>query len=517
MSGALASKGKFADVALGGDFKTRAVRGGLATAAAQACKLGLDLGSTVLLARLLLPRDYGLVGMATAVVGFMALFKDMGLSMATVQRQELTHVQANSSFWFNVATSSLLCLLAGALAPAVAWFYNEPRLVPICCWLGFGFVLSGLTIQHQAVLRRQMLFRQLAASDILAAAAGAGAGIAAAALHAGYWALVVKSLAAAAANMAAVWHFSSWRPSAPGWHRSAKPLVIFGGYLTASNIGTYFARNLDHLLIGRVWGAVQLGYYSRAYSMLVFPLAQITAPIAAVGIPTLSRLQNDPGRFRTYYLKALSFISFISLPLVGFIFVTSRDIVNLVLGPNWGPVLPIFRCMATAMLLQPVVSSTGWLYVATGQTRRYLQWSLIGYAALILSFVLGLPYGPRGVALSYCIACWAIFLPAFWYATAGTPIKVTDVLASVWKPVLAVLPAGLLAALVPDIGSSLGRSALRLVLCGAAFLAAYAAITAAMGELQAHFRSIAPHCAWAPFRRAKATPQGDAIANRSIG
>ncbi len=140
------------------DLKGRSVRGGAVTMAAQGIKFFLQIGSTVVLARLLTPEDFGLIAMVTAVTGFVMMFKDMGLSMATVQRAEIDHAQISTLFWINVVLSLAFMLLTATLAPAIAWFYSEPRLTWITLALAGAFIFSGFTVQHQALLRRQMNF-----------------------------------------------------------------------------------------------------------------------------------------------------------------------------------------------------------------------------------------------------------------------------------------------------------------------------------------------------------------------
>ena len=209
------------------DLKGRSVRGGLASMATQVAKLGLQVGSTMLLARILTPEDYGIFGMAVVVTGFLAMFNDLGLSMATVQRREITHGQVSALFWLNAGLGAAIALLAVLLAPAVAWFFDEPRLTPVIQLLAVSFFVGGLGVQHQALLRRQMRFGRLALLDATSLAAGIVAGVACAWRGYGYWSLVAMQVTLVATTVVGSWALCRWVPGRPG--DGPLELTISGG------------------------------------------------------------------------------------------------------------------------------------------------------------------------------------------------------------------------------------------------------------------------------------------------
>ena len=269
----------------------------------------------MVLARILTPRDFGLIAMVAAVTRFILVFKDLGLSMATVQKAEINHGQISTLFWINIAISSALMLLTMALAPGVAWFYKEPRLAWVTLALASAFIFGGLTVQHQALLRRQMRFVTLATIDISSMAAGVATGVICGLAGLGYWSLVLMQLVTPITMAAGVWIASGWRPGPPVRRSGVREMLAFGGYLTGFSVVNYFARNLDKILLGRFWGSQSVGIYTKAYFLLLLPLSQVTAPITAVVVPALSRLQNEPKRYRNYYLKAIKLIAYITAPL----------------------------------------------------------------------------------------------------------------------------------------------------------------------------------------------------------
>lgn len=437
------------------DLRNRSVRGGVVTMAAQVFKFGLNLGSNLVLARLLTPQDYGLIGMVTAVTGFVSLFKDLGLSMATVQKEEINHEQVSTLFWVNVALSVFTAVVTVAIAPAIALFYHEPRLIWITLALSVGFIISGLGTQHSALLNRQMQYKVLMLRDVLSMLIGILAAIIAAWYGAGYWALVIMPLITAFVNTAGVWTACGWRPDLPRRRSGVRSMLAFGGHLTGFSTVNYFARNLDNVLIGRYWGAQQLGLYAKAYQLLLLPLNQINAPISAVAVPTLSRLQSDPQQFRHYYLKALSIVAFITMPTITFMIVASEEIIKSLLGSQWRGAVLIFRLLSISALFQPICNTTGWLYISTGRGDRMFKWGLFSSSLIVTSFFVGLPYGASGVALSYAIVMLLQTGPCIYYATLGTSITVLNVLQAVSHALISSTIAG---ALVYSIKIAIGSS-----------------------------------------------------------
>ncbi|MBE9216250.1 lipopolysaccharide biosynthesis protein [Plectonema cf. radiosum LEGE 06105] len=421
------------------DLKGRSVRGGVITMTAQALKFILTLGSNVILARLLTPQDYGLVGMVTAVIGFVSIFKDLGLSMATIQKEEINHEQVSTLFWVNVALSIAIALLTIALAPGIAWFYKEPRLIWITIALASGFILSGLGVQHSALLNRQMQYRALMVNDIISMLSGVFAAIVSVFYGIGYWALIILPIVISFVSTVGYWIICSWRPGLPRRVFGVGSMLAFGGNLTGFTIINYFARNLDNILIGRYWGSQELGLYAKAYQLMVLPLSQINAPIANVVIPTLSRLQEEPEKFRQYYLKALSFIVFITIPSSLFMMVMAQEIIIFILGPQWYEAAVIFQALSLSAIIQPIYNTSGWLYMATGKTSLMLKFGGTISILLVCSFLIGLPYKAQGVAFCYAIALIFLSIPAMYYAIQRTSITLMDLLNVIKKPLIASL------------------------------------------------------------------------------
>ena len=457
------------------DLKGRSVRGGAVTMAAQGVRFVLGMGSTVVLARLLTPQDFGLIAMVTAVTGFVMMFKDMGLSMATVQRAEINHNQISTLFWINVVLSIGVMVVTAALAPVIAWFYGEPRLTWITLALAGAFIFGGLTVQHQALLRRNMRFGSLAFIQIISMVAGIATAIVSAFYGAGYWSLVLMQLATAIAGAIAVWVVCGWRPGLPVRRPGVRSLLAFGGYLTASNVLNYLVRNLDNILLGAVWGATSVGLYSKAYGLLMLPIRQVNGPLTAVAIPALSSLQNNPDEYRRYYVKAIAILAFLSMPLIVFVLCSAKDVVLLILGQQWVNSIPIFMALAPAALLGSLNVVTGWVFVPLGRTNRQLRCCLFGSIVTITAFFVGLRWGALGVAVAFSIALLIARLPQIIYAYHGTPLRLSNLGSVLWRPALACLIAAAVVINI-DVNVLVANLFLKLLVQGIIFISCYGCV-----------------------------------------
>jgi O-antigen/teichoic acid export membrane protein len=424
----------------GPGLATRAVRGGAAMLSAQIAVAALGLISTVVLARLLTPADFGLIAMAATALGFLSVMKDLGLSQATIQRKSISENQVAILFYVNLGFSLLLMAATVALAPLVANFYGAPELFGILVVLAATFVVAGLSAQHHALLQRSMRYNQLATIAVASAAVGIASGIGGALAGVGYWALVMMQIASLCSACLGYWLVSGWRPGLPRRDPEVRQLLVFGGDITGFSIVNYFARNADNVLIGWCWGAAPLGLYSRAYALFLAPIQQINGPLSSVLLPTLSRLNDDPGRYRRVFLRVLEKVLMITAPLAGLMIATTDWIVAVLLGPNWAPAAGILAWLAIAALTQPASHLAGALFISQGRTRELLRWGIIGSGLSTISFVVGLPFGPAGVAACYAVSGLLIRTPILFAMVGATgPVSAFDLYRAAAAPILSGL------------------------------------------------------------------------------
>lgn len=418
------------------DLKNRSIKGGGVVIGAQICKFFIKFLSTLVLARLITPQDFGLVAMVAVITNFVAMFKDMGLSMATVQQEEITQEQVSMLFWINLAVSAGVTALTIAIAPFVSLFFDSPRLRWITIVLASGFLVSGVSVQHQALLVRQMRYGALAVVDILSMLVGVTLGISAAYRGMSYWSLVIIQLSTVFVMSLGLWIACSWRPGLPVRSAGVRSMLHYGSNLTGFSVLNYFTRNLDNVLIGKYWGPHQLGLYDRAYQLMLLPISQFIAPLSSIAIPVLSRLQDNPERYRRYYFGALNLLAFIMCPLMVTMAVMSNEVVTLLLGPQWSGAGLIFKSLSIAAIIQPLGSSLGWVYQSLGKTDRMMRWAMITVPIYIISFIVGLSWGANGVAIAYTICSYMLLIPGVMYAYKGTLLELHNFIESIFCPVV---------------------------------------------------------------------------------
>jgi PST family polysaccharide transporter len=424
------------------DLKRKSVRGGAITIILQGSTVALQLTSTVILARLLSPKDYGIMAMVLAVTNFAGLFRDLGLSSAAIQKKNLTHAQQSNLFWLNVAMGLLLTILVAAASPLVVWFYGRPELLWVTVALSFSFLIGSFGSQHGAMLVRNMQFGRQGISSIAGALFSLGVSVVLAAKGWSYWSLVWGNLAGAVATTILLLVLSPFRP---GWIRvgtGIREMLKFGANVTGYDFVNYFHRNFDNVLVGKFVGAEALGLYSRAYALLMLPISNLRIPISAVGYPALSRLQEQPEAFRTYYCKTVSVLAMVSMPLTAFFFVSSDQIIHLLLGPAWNGVTPIFAILALVAFVQPVVTLWGIVVLSRGMAPRYLHVGVFNSVCCVIGFVAGLPWGAVGVASGYAIATYLGAIPSLAWAFHGTPVRLRDFFAGTARPLTASIIGG---------------------------------------------------------------------------
>lgn len=424
-------------------LKQRSVRGGAITIAAQGSKFVLQIGSMAILGRLLSPSDYGLIGMVTPMIGFVLLFKDLGLSTATIQREEINHQQVSTLFWINIGFSCLVTIIFAALAPVIVWFYQEPRLLDIVLVLSSIFLFGGIGIQHQALLKRKMLFGSIAKVEIISVLVGTLVAIAAAWFGLGYWALVIMPLTKVVVTGIGSWIVCSWRPGLPRKDSQVGSMLAFGGNLTGFNCINYFSRNLDNILIGQYWGAGQLGLYAKAYQLVLLPIQQINLPINSVALPLLSRLQTQPEKYAHYYYKFILTIVFLGMPIVAFTFAVTDKLILFVLGEQWIDAVPIFQYLVPAAFIGTFNFADGWVYQSLGRTDRQLRSGLVISTIDIIIFVLSIRWGAIGVAAAYGLSRPIVWLPRLVYCYHNTPLKIKTLAETLFKPTFASIAAAL--------------------------------------------------------------------------
>ncbi|MGD8751989.1 MAG: MOP flippase family protein [Anaerolineales bacterium] len=400
---------------------------------------GLGFVTTAILARLLTPDAYGILGMATVVTGFIAVFKDLGTSSALIQRKVLTDNLVSSIFWVNTLFGLLTSGFVVVIAPLVALFYREPQVIPILRVLSFSFIISGLSISQQALLTRQMAFYKLARIELVSSALAGLVGVAMAIAGMGVWSLVGQTLCQSIVITALLWIVFPWRPRLVLAWREVRLVASYSLNLSGFNIFNYFVRNADNILIGRYLGTAALGYYSIAYRLMLYPLQSFSGVLGRVLFPVFTQMQEDNIRFRKTYLRICTSISLIAFPMMlGIVFV-SEPFVYAIMGSRWMQVSTILIILAPLGVIQSIATTVGHIYKAKGRTDWMFIWGLLSGITVLFFFVIGLRWGVVGVAGAY--AAWSLIMvyPNFVIPFKLIELSFRDLVIALWPTLRASL------------------------------------------------------------------------------
>jgi O-antigen/teichoic acid export membrane protein len=426
-----------------GELKGKSVRGGAATVFGQGVSMALQIGTTLVLARLLSPTDYGLQSMVLTLTAFFSLFKDAGLSVATVQRETLTEEHISTLFWINLGLGAFLMVAVAAAAPFLAAFYKEPRLLWLTVASASIFLFNSLSVQHKALLDREMRFSTSVKIDMLSATIGSVIAVVMAAMGFGYWSLICQNISLPIMGTAATWIAKPWVPGRPRWTSELRSMVRFGGTVTLNTVVIYVAYNTEKILLGRFWGAAPLGIYTRAYQLATLPVQQLIGAVHSVAFSVLSRMQSEVKRLQRAYLKSLSMIVSLTMPVVLSTTLFPDEIVLIMLGRKWMGAAVVLRLLSPTVLVFALINPLSWFLQATGRVGRSLKIAILICPVVILGILAGLHRGPAGVAVGYSAAMLLLFVPVVAWAIHRTGMTGYDYWDAIRRPLFSGAIGGL--------------------------------------------------------------------------
>jgi len=427
-----------------------------------------QLGSVVILARLLAPEDFGLLAMIMSVVGVVDLIRDFGLTGAILQRREIEETDWRGLMWLSLAVGLGLTVLVAASAPLIAWLYNEPRLILITLVISPTLLINGLLAPVQARVQRELRFSTLASIEVMSMVSGVTLAIVTATLGWGVWSLVVQAGVAQVYRMVALWVASPPSFGRPHIPKGVFSIVMVGGDLLGVQLLNYASRNVDNILIGNRLGPEALGQYTRAYSLFLLPMQQLNATIGRVAIPVLSRLQDDHDRYRRYIHGGSRVIGYVTVPVYAVLAAVSQPLILTLLGDGWQDAATVFSILAVAGIAQSMGNMQGWLFLTLNRTKTQLVFFLVTRPIIVLGFFVGLWWnGVEGLALVYGLISLVLLVPGYHYAIRGTHVTARDIIEPMVRPVI-LTPLCYLAALAAVGWSAALPAPLQVILGGLA-------------------------------------------------
>ncbi len=417
----------------------QSVRSGALFVAARGLNAVIQIGSTLCLARLLSPHDYGLVAMVSAAVGFAPMLIDLGTADAAVQKSKITREEVSSLFWLNMIIGGGLAAALACCSPLISWFYREPEVKNIALVSSLTFLFTALSIQHYSLLRRAMRFQTIAVIDTAANLLSTLAAIGMAFSGCGYWALAAKPILQAFLGASGVWWSCGWLPGKPTINQGVKELVRFGMHVTGFTMTDYAGRSADRIALGYVYGASSLGFFQNAFLLYDNLLSVLVSPLHSVAVASLSKLRENLEELRRSWAAALSAVAFFAMPMFGVLAVTGQDVVVLLLGQKWNPAGPLLCIFALRGIAHVAERTLGWLHVAAGRSDRWMRWGIISTVIQLAALFCALPFGLVGVACAYALTTHCLFLPALVYAGRPLGIRAIDVVKAVGPQLVSAL------------------------------------------------------------------------------
>lgn len=424
------------------ELKQRAVKSVGWLGAGQFVKQGLSLVFTGLLARMVAPGAFGLIGMVAVFVSFFEMFQELGLSSAVIQQKDPTDEQLSTVFVITVGLGMLLAAATVGMGPLAAAFYDEPELVKIAPLLGLKFFISSFIHVPSALLRKELKFRRLVIIGVVANMLSGAIGVGLAFAGAGVYALVAKTLSFTFFDALLIWVVCGWRPTARPRLGSVRSMVSFGANLTGSSFLLYVIHNADYMLIGRFLGKTPLGYYTLAYRIMRLPLRRLTAQVAKVAFPTFSAVQDNKPRVRRGFLQMTRYIALIAFPAMTGLLLVAPEAIPVLLKPKWLPVVPLVQILSLTGALLSVTAGVSHIFRSQGRADWQFRYHVVATPVYVAAFAIGLQWGVVGVAVGYA-AAHAVLAPAMCYIGFRLiNLRIRDYLASMRGPFVAAAAMG---------------------------------------------------------------------------
>ena len=364
----------------------------------------------VILARLIAPEEFGIMGMVATFSGILTLFQLQGFATALIQKRNITETHKSSVFWLTVAVGIMLTSLMIVAAPWIGTFYQNDRLVPVARAMSVVFVLSSLTTVHIALLTKKMDFKTISIVDIVGTTIGGLVAIVLAFQGSGVQSLVWQWIITEITRVVILWIFSDWRPLLLFRFHSLYDILGFGANLQISSIFKYVNHNIDNILIGKFLGSSSLGYYDRAFQLMRLPANHTTTLIGRVFFPAFAKFQDDHEKIRIIFLHATKVIAFIAFPLAVGSIITAPEFITLLYGPQWTATVFPFQVLALVGAMQ-ALGFFGAIYLSQGRTDILLYIQIFAVFLIVPAIVIGVHWNIDGVAIAYAIAIVLCAIP----------------------------------------------------------------------------------------------------------
>jgi O-antigen/teichoic acid export membrane protein len=458
------------------ELGTRTVRSGGFALTGRAAQVVLQLGSFLVLARILTPDDFGVIGMVLPFAILTNSIANIGLQTTIIHRETITHDDASALFW---AAARINLLLAGGMAllgTLLASLFDEPRVTLVAVAWATIIYYASLGAVHEATLKRQLRFDIVLSLHFVWLAVGTAVGIVLALRGARHWSLVAQTAVLEVGRCTSVWIVCGWRPgrgrnAAPGTLRA---LRRYWRDLAVFRMLAWCGDHPDRIIVGHVGGAAVLGLYESARRWAWYPFIELFLSLSDVAVATLSRVREDTARYRAAVLNGITAFLALTMPATAFLFVEAGTVVEALLGARWIGAVPFVRLMCIAAFFGALSRITQWLYLSRGDTERQVRWAALTTACMAVAVLIGASGGALGVAWAFTAINVLLAVPALAFCVRDSAVSTTDTLLAASRPAaVAVAAAAILALVRPLLHGSVPL--LDLIASGMMFTSAYLA------------------------------------------
>lgn len=359
---------------------------------------------TIFLARLLEPSDFGLIAIATVIIGIAQVFMDIGLSSALIQRHRVLPIHYSSVFYFNIIIGLSLSAIIFISSFWIGDFYNNQLLIPVIQVMSVLFILNALSSVQGTKLRKDLKYPLLTKANLTSSITSGAVGISLAFYGAGIWSLVFQTLVMSIVYNIILWSTSEWRPSLTFSWKALKQLWGFGFRMFLSGLLEAIFSRLDYLIIGKLFSPATLGFFQRAKSLDLMIITYASSSLMSILFPVLSKIKNDLPRFQTVILKSLGVISFITFLLSGGLYVTADELITMLFGSKWETSIYYFKILALSGFAYPISALLVNVLSSRGNSKAFLRLEIYKKIIFGLNLSIGFIWGIEGYLYGLVIA-----------------------------------------------------------------------------------------------------------------
>ncbi len=331
-------------------LRNKIIKGSLWNGISQFGAQGISFVLILILARFLSPKEFGLLGMVSVITGFLGYFSECGLIMSLIKKKDIDELDCNTAFWGGIGFGIIVYAFIYAIAPTIAWFYEEPELTNLARVLGLAFLIGAYTFVPFALEQRELNYHKLSVINLVSLLISAGVAIFFVYQGAGVWALVFQNITIRVVTLIGTFFWIKWKPKFQFSYSRFKELFGFGMHITANNLIRFFSENIDYLLVGKLLGSEALGIYTMAFRLSRYPIEKIGPILGRMLIPAFAIIQDQPERIRQNVLRLSAIVALITVPFSIFLFFTTEPLVTFIVGEKWLDTVPLIQVFIVYIL-----------------------------------------------------------------------------------------------------------------------------------------------------------------------